>query len=331
MVLNAIYEADFLGFSYGFRPKRSQHQALDALYAGVMIRKVSWIVDADIQDFFGTVNHEWVIRFMEHRVADRRIIRLIQKWLKAGVMEERSLTYAEEGTPQGGSISPLIANIYLHYVLDLWTQQWRQKRAKGQVVVVRYADDAVVGFQHKWEAQRYLTELKERLAKFGLSLNEQKTRMLEFGMYAASRRRERGMGKPETFDFLGFTHICGKSRKGKFTIIRYTIKKRMREKVLSIKEELRRRMHRKVSETGKWLSSVLRGYFQYHGISGNIGTLGQLRYQILKRWFRILKRRSQQRRLNWSDMSRRKIFACSVASISNKEFLEDCLNILGRT
>lgn len=304
LVLNAIYEADFLGFSYGFRPKRSQHQALDAVQAGVMTRKINWILDVDIQNFFGKVDHDWIIKFMEHRVADPRIMRLIRKWLKAGVMEDGVLTYAEEGTPQGGSISPLIANIYLHYVFDLWTQQWRQKKAKGQVVIVRYADDAILGFQNKWEADNYLMELKERLVKFRLALNEEKTRMLEFGRYASSRRKERGMGKPGTFDFLGFTHICGKTRKGEFKIIRYTIKKRMREKVLNIKQELRKRMHREISETGKWLSSVLSGYYRYHGVSGNIGTLDHFRYQILIRWFRILRRRSQQRTLNWDRMSK---------------------------
>ncbi|SFW81968.1 group II intron reverse transcriptase/maturase [Chitinophaga sancti] len=303
MVLNAIYEADFLGFSYGFRPKRSQHQALDAVYAGLLIKRINWILDADIQNFFGKVNHGWVLKFVEHRIADPRVLRLIRKWLNAGVMENGVLSFEEDGTPQGGSISPLIANIYLHYVLDLWTQNMREKQLKGDVIVARYADDSITGFQYKSEAEYYLQDLRLRLAKFGLSLNEEKTRLLEFGKYAISRRKEQGSGKPETFNFLGFTHICGKSRKGKFTILRYTINKRMRSKMLSIKQQLRKRMHMKVSLVGKWLTSVLTGYFRYYGVSGNIGKLDQFRYGILMRWFKILKRRSQQRRLSWSQMS----------------------------
>ena len=304
MVLNTIYEADFQGFSYGFRPRRSQHQALDALYVGLMTRRVRWILDADIQNFFGQVNHEWLIRFMEHRIADTRILRLILKWLKAGVMEEGVITQAEEGTPQGGSISPLLANIYLHYVVDLWTQQWRKKKAQSEMVIVRYADDTVMGFQFKQDADSYLAGLKERLAQFGLSLHAEKTRMLEFGRYAAMNRKDRGQGKPETFDFLGFTHICGKNRRGEFTIIRHTIKKRMRAKVLQIKRELNKRMHSKIPETGVWLISVLNGYYRYYGVSGNTATLAQFRHQVFMRWFNVLKRRSQRRTLTWKDMSR---------------------------
>lgn len=304
MVLNTIYEADFQGFSYGFRPKRSQHQALDALYAGLMTRRVRWILDADIENFFGQVDHDWLIRFMQHRIADSRILRLIVKWLKAGIMVKGILTQAEEGTPQGGSISPLLANIYLHYVMDLWTQQWRTKKAQGELIIVRYADDAVLGFQHNMDCERYLAELKDRLAQFGLSLNLQKTRLLEFGRYAIPNRANRGEGKPETFDFLGFTHICGKTLQGNFTIIRHTIKKRLRTKVLLIKEELRKRMHMRIADTGKWLTRVLAGHYRYYGVSGNLDTMEQFRYQILVRWFSILKRRSQQRTLKWTDMDK---------------------------
>lgn len=256
MLLKTIYEVDFQGFSYGFRPKRSQHQALDALYAGLMTRRVRWILDADIENFFGRVDHDWLIGFMQHRIADSRILRLIVKWLKAGIMEKGILTQAEECTPQGGSILPLWANIYLHYVMDLWTQQWRTKKAQGELVIVRYA---VLGFQQNMDCERYLADLKERFAQFGLSLNLQQTRLLEFGRYAIPNRANRGEGKPETFDILGFTHICGKTLQGNFTIIRHTIKKRLRTKVLLIKEELRKRMHMRIANTGKWLTRVLAG------------------------------------------------------------------------
>ena len=302
IVLNAIYEADFLGFSYGFRSKRSQHQALDALYAGLMVRKVRWVLDSDIQNFFGTVNHEWMIKFIKHRIADTRVIRLIQKWLNAGVLEAGIITYAEEGTPQGGNISPLMANIYLHYVFDLWTQNWRQTKAQSEVIVVRYADDTVLGFQFQTDAEQYSHALNQRLNKFGLKLNEEKTRLIEFGRYATTNRSNRNAGKPETFTFLGFTHMCGTTRNGKFTIIRHTIKSRMRSKVQIIKEALRIRMHQKTVVTGKWLRTVLLGHYRYFGVSGNMQSMEQFRFQLLRHWLHMLRRRSQQRKFTWKQM-----------------------------
>jgi group II intron reverse transcriptase/maturase len=252
-ILNAIYEEDFLGFSYGFRPGRSQHQALDALSYALTRKHVNYVVDADIRGFFDSISHEWMLQFVQHRVADRRILRLIQKGLKAGVMEEGQWSETERGTPQGAVISPLLANIYLHYVFDLWVQAWRKKHARGDVIVVRYADDTVLGFQAQTEADRFLEDLRERLRKFGLELHPDKTRRIEFGRYAELNRRRRGEGKPETFDFLGFTHISGKTRKGGFTVRRQTVGKRMRAKLQEIKQQLRRRMHDPVAQTGEWL------------------------------------------------------------------------------
>jgi group II intron reverse transcriptase/maturase len=258
-VLNAIYEEDFLGFSYGFRPGRGQHDALDALAVGITTAKVNWIVDADIAGFFDAVSHEWLIRFVEHRVGDRRILRLIRKWLKAGVMEDGNLVPTEAGTPQGAVISPLLANIYLHYAFDLWADQWRKYHAKGQVIVVRYADDIVMGFQHEREAKRFMGDMRQRLEKFALSLHPEKTRLIEFGRFAARDRESRGMGKPETFNFLGFTHICSRSRRGVFQLKRQTRRDRMRARLRAIKEELRRRMHESIPLQGKWLGQVVRG------------------------------------------------------------------------
>src|SRR5438876_178711 len=255
-VLNAIYETDFLGFSYGFRPGRSPHHALDALYTGLLTRKVNWVLDLDIRGFFDGISHEWLVKFVEHRMADRRIVRLIQKWLNAGVLEDGKRMRMEEGTPQGGSASPLLANIYLHYVFDLWVQSWRRKQAHGEVIVVRFADDIVVGFQSKSDAERFWAELIERLRKFRLELHPEKTRLLEFGPFAAENRKRRGQGKPETFNFLGFTHICGKKRSnGRFTVLRQTIRKRLQAKLSEVKAELKRRMHDPIPEVGKWLHS----------------------------------------------------------------------------
>ena len=302
-VLNAVYEQDFVGFSYGFRPGRSQHNALDAVSVGIMRRKVSWVLDADIRGYFDAIDHEWLIRFVEHRIGDQRVIRHVKKWLKAGVLEDGKVTRGDRGTPQGGSISPLLANIYLHYVFDLWIQAWR-KHAKGDVIVVRYADDFVVGFQHRYEAEGFMDNLRERLAKFGLELHPDKTRLIEFGRFAASNRQQRGEGKPETFDFLGFTHICGRTRRGKFQVVRLTMKKRFRAKLKELKIELRRRLNRPLPEVGKWLKTVLKGYFQYHAVPGNSLILWALRYQVGRLWFRALKRRSQCSRLTWERMER---------------------------
>src|SRR5580704_5952237 len=259
-VLNAIYETDFIGFSYGFRPGRSQHQALDALYTGLLTRKVNWVLELDLRDFFSSIDHGWLVKFVEHRIADRRVVRLIQKWLNAGVLEDGKRTRVEEGTPQGGSASPLLANVYLHYVFDLWAQAWRQKRARGDVIVVRFADDIVVGFHSKADADQFRAELTERMRKFNLELHPEKTRLLEFGPYAIDQRQWRGEGKPETFNFLGFTHICVKKRSnGRFTVLRQTIRKRLQTKLNEVKAELQRRMHHSIPEVGQWLRSVVDG------------------------------------------------------------------------
>ena len=300
-VLNQIWEEDFLGFSYGFRPGRSQHDALDALYVGITRKKVSWVLDLDIRAFFDQIEHAWLIKFVEHRIGDRRIVRLIQKWLKAGVMEQGRWDETKEGTPQGAVISPLLANLYLHYVLDLWVDQWRRKEATGGMIIVRYADDAVLGFQHQKEAERFLVQLRERLGKFGLELHPEKTRLIEFGRYAAERRKKRGKGKPETFNFLGFTHICGTSQKaGLFKIQRETIGKRMAAKLKEIKAKLRQRMHESIADTLKWLQSVVRGYFQYHAVPGNEHRLRAFRKDVLRTWLRQLRRRSQRSRWTWA-------------------------------
>jgi group II intron reverse transcriptase/maturase len=304
-VLNAIYETDFLGFSYGFRPKRSQHNALDALYTGLLTKKVNWVLDLDIRGFFDAISHEWLVRFIEHRIADRRVVRLIQKWLNAGVLEDGKRIRMEEGTPQGGSASPLLANIYLHYVFDLWAQAWRRKQAHGDVIVVRYADDIVVGFQNEADAKQFRVELAERFGKFSLELHPDKTRLLEFGPFAVRNRKRREEGKPETFDFLGFTHICGKKRSnGYFTVLRQTIRKRQQAKLNSVKAELRQRMHAPIQDTGKWLRSVVSGHIRYYGVPMNSHALRTFRFKIGWLWHRALTRRSQKGRVSWDRMRR---------------------------
>jgi group II intron reverse transcriptase/maturase len=300
-VLNCIYEEDFQGFSYGFRPARSAHHALDALAVGLTRKKVNWVLDADIRGFFDNVDHGWMLRFLQHRIADRRVLRLIRKWLRAGVSEEGTWTETKVGTPQGAVISPLLANIYLHYVLDLWAHRWREKQATGDVILTRYADDFVMGFQHRGEAERFLEALRERLRQFGLELHSEKTRLIEFGRFAASNRKQRGEGKPETFNFLGFTHMCGTTRTtGRFTVRRKTIAKRLRAKLREVKEQLRRRWHEPPAETGAWLRSVVQGYFNYHAIPMNYGSLATFRYQVARLWHRALRRRSQRARLTWA-------------------------------
>ncbi|MDP3842909.1 MAG: group II intron reverse transcriptase/maturase [Oxalobacteraceae bacterium] len=303
-VLSAIYEEQFLGFSYGFRRGKSQHDALDALYVGIQSRQVNWILDADIVGFFDNINHDWLMQFLGHRIADQRLLRLIGKWLKAGVIDEGKRIVAERGTPQGAVISPLLSNIYLHYVQDLWAQQWRQRHATGQVTLVRYADDSVAGFERKDDAERYLAALQERLAKFGLALHPGKTRLIEFGRYAQKNRARRGEGKPETFDFLGFTHCCGKTRKGWFTILRVTIKKRMRATLKAIRAKLRKKMHDDIPTVGKWLKSVVQGYFNYFAVPGNAYRLCSFRSEICRTWRRMLKRRSQRHHLSWERFNR---------------------------
>ena len=304
-VLNAIYETDFLGFWYGFRPGRSQHHALDALYVGLLTKKVNWVLDMDIRAFFDTIDHGCLIRFLEHRIADRRVVRLIQKWLNAGVLEAGQRTRVEAGTPQGGSASPLLANVYLHYVFDLWVQVWRQKRARGDVIVVRFADDVVLGFQVQADAERFRMELVERFRRFHLDVHPEKTRLLEFGPYAADNRRRRGLGKPETFNFLGFTHICAKKRSnGRFTVLRQTIRKRLQAKLQEVKAELRRRMHRPIREQGAWLRSVVGGHVRYYGVPMNTPALRTFRRQVERLWLRTLRRRGQRHRLTWARMQR---------------------------
>jgi group II intron reverse transcriptase/maturase len=303
-VLNAIYEEDFLGFSYGFRPRRGAHDALDALVVAIERRRVNFIVDADIRSFFDTVSQEWLIRFVEHRIGDRRIIRLIRKWLRAGVLEDGIVTVSERGTAQGAVISPLLANIYLHYALDLWAERYRRRETTGDMIIVRYADDFIVGFEHEADARRFLDALRQRLAEFALSLHPEKTRLIEFGRFAAANRKRRGLGKPETFDFLGFTFICGKSRRGKFLIKRKSRQDRMRAKLQAIKQELRRRTHQPIPRQAKWLAQVIRGYFNYHAVPTNRRALASFRDEIVRAWWRRLNRRGQRRPLVWERMKK---------------------------
>lgn len=295
-VLNAVYETDFLGFSYGFRPGRSPHMALDALAVGIHKRKVNWVLDADIRGFYDAIDHDWLLRFIEHRVRDERVRRHIKKWLNAGVLEEGTWHEVSEGVPQGSSIGPLLANVYLHYVFDLWAHRWRKREARGDVILVRFADDIVAGFEHRSDAERFLAELRERFAKFSLELHPDKTRLIEFGRFAIENRKRRGEGKPETFDFLGFTHACDRTRKGKFIVLRQTQKKRFRRKLKAVKAELKRRLHEPVEQTGKYLRSVVEGHFRYYGVPRNGPALCAFRYLIGRLWWRSLVRRSQRHR-----------------------------------
>jgi RNA-directed DNA polymerase len=303
-VLNAIYETDFLGFSYGFRPERSPHNALDALYAGLMTKQVNWVLDVDIRGFYDSIDHGWLVKFIEHRIADQRVVRLIQKWLNAGVLEDGKQIQVEEGTPQGSSASPLLSNVYLHYVFDLWVRVWRQKQAHGDMIVVRFADDIVLGFQYKSEAEQFREELVQRLRKFRLELHPDKTRLVEFGCYAAVNHQRRGQGKPETFAFLGFTHICGKTRSGRFTVLRQTIRQRLQAKLGEVKTELKRRMHEPIPELGKWLGALIRGHMQYYGVPMNMPALFLFRSQVGWLWHRALSRRSQNGHVDWDRMRR---------------------------
>jgi group II intron reverse transcriptase/maturase len=303
-VLNAIYEEDFLGFSYGFRPGRGAHDALDALVVAVQSRKVNFILDADIRSFFDTVSQEWLVRFVEHRIGDKRIIRLIQKWLKAGVLEHGVVSVSERGTGQGAVISPLLANIYLHYVLDLWAERWRRREATGDMIIVRYADDFIVGFQHEADARRFWNDMRKRFEVFSLSLNLDKTRLIEFGRYAAERRAQRGLGKPETFNFLGFTFICERNSRGQFLVKRITRHDRMRATLKEIKEQLRRRMHRPIPEQGAWIKQVVRGFFAYHAVPTNGAALKAFYGCVARIWLRTLRRRSQKDRFSWQRMHR---------------------------
>jgi RNA-directed DNA polymerase len=303
-VLSAIYEVDFLGFSYGFRPGRSPHAALDALSVGLLTKRVNWVLDADIRGFFDTLDHGWVVKFLEHRVADRRVVRLIQKWLRAGVLEDGKRTQSDTGTVQGGSISPLLANLYLHYVFDLWVQRWRKTQAHGDVVVVRFADDFVVGFEHRQDAERFLAELRERFSRFGLELHPGKTRLIEFGQFADQNRRGRGDGKPETFNFLGFTHSCARKRTARFTVLRQTMRSRWQAKLKEIKVELRRRLHRPIPEQGTYLRAVVLGHFRYYGVPMNGPALSAFRRAVGRLWRHVLCRRGGRHPMPWHRMSR---------------------------
>ena len=303
-VLNAIYEEDFLGLSYGFRPGRSQHDALDALSVAISGTPVNWILDADIRSFFDSVSQEWLLRFLGHRIGDERVLRLVRKWLKAGVLDDGEWSVSAEGTPQGAVISPLLANVYLHYVFDLWAKQWRGREAGGNVIVVRYADDIVVGFEHEADARSFWDAMRTRFEQFGLELHGEKTRLLEFGRHAAGRRQRRGLGKPETFTFLGFIFICGRSRRGAFLLHRKTRVDRMRARLQEIKRTLRKRMHATIPEHGKWLKSVVTGYFAYHAVPTNIRALGRFRYHVMRLWLRTLRRRSQKDKMTWARLSK---------------------------
>jgi RNA-directed DNA polymerase len=298
-VLNCIYEEEFLEFSCGFRPGRGQHNALDALCVGITTKRVNYIFDGDVRSYFDEVSQEWLIRFVEHRVGDPRIIRLIRKWLKAGVLEDGIVTISDKGTGQGSVISPLLANVYLHYVFDLWAERWRRREATGDMIIARYADDIVVGFEHETDARRFWDAMRQRLEEFSLSLHPDKTRLIEFGRFAADRRAQRGLGKPETFKFLGFVFICGRSRKGKFQLTRKSRRDRMRAKLSEIKEELRRRMHQAIPEQGRWLAQVIRGYFAYHAVPSNFPALSAFRHHIKRLWLRTLRRRSQKDKFTW--------------------------------
>lgn len=303
-VLNAIYEADFYGFSHGFRPGRSAHGALETLARATMTQRVNWVLDFDIRSFFDSLDHEEMLRMLEHRIADQRILRLIRRWLRAGILEGGEWVAVDAGSPQGSGISPLLANVFLHYAFDAWVHQWRQRHARGQIVVVRYADDAVIGAEHQDDARRLLEALRERLATCGLELKESKTRLIEFGRIAARRREQTSRRRPETFDFLGFTHYCGKTRSGKFTVKRKTQATRMVRKLKELRGEMRARWHVPVAEQYAWLCQVLRGHYRYYGLIFNGKSLHQFYQQVRRMWFKALKRRSQKSRLNWTKFGR---------------------------
>jgi RNA-directed DNA polymerase len=302
-VLNAVYEVDFRGFSYGFRPGRGPHHALDALAVGISRKRVNWVLDADIRDFFGQLDHSWLRRFLGHRIADKRVLRLIDKWLAAGVIEDGNWSQTVEGSPQGASASPLLANVYLHHVFDLWADWWRRRHAHGDVIIVRFADDVTVGFEYEEDARRFWADLRDRSAKFGLELHPDKTRLIEFGRHAARRRQARGLGKPDTFDFLGFTHICATSKSGRFWLKRITISKRMRAKLREVNDQLKRRRHQPVPVQGQWLRSVVQGHLAYYAVPGNTDAVAAFRDQVTRHWYQALRRRSQRTRVNWARMN----------------------------
>ena len=329
-VLHAVYETEFVGFSYGFRPGRSAHDALNALTVAISRKKVSWVLDADIRGFYDAVDHDWLIRFVEHRIADRRVVRHIKKWLNAGVMQDGVCTVAQQGTPQGSSVSPVLANIYLHYAFDLWAQWWRRKRARGEVVIVRYADDIVTGFQYRSDAEQFLTDMRQRCQKFELQLHPDKTRLIQFGRFAIDTRNRRGEGKPETFEFLGFTHSCSKTRNGKFMVRRLTSKSRLRAKLQRVKTTLRQHMHAPVAQVGRWLAAVVRGHCQYFAVSGNSRAVGSFRTQVIRYWFWTLRRRSHKTRITRVRMQRLIRRWIPNVRIMHPYPTEDCLCVMTR-
>ena len=302
-VLSTIYEVDFLGFSHGFRPGRSPHTALAVLDRALMTRKVNWVLDVDIRSFFDCVDHGWLLRMLAHRIADPRVLRLIERWLKAGILESGRWQALDKGTPQGSGISPLLANVFLHYVFDLWVQQWRRRHACGQVIVCRYADDMVLGVQYEDDARRLLEALEERLGRFGLAIHEGKTRLIEFGRFAARRCEAVGLRRPETFDFLGFTHYCGKTRKGRFVVKRKTQAKRLTRKLKAIRQEMKARLHAPVKVQHQWLCQVLRGHYGYYGVIFNSRSLHAFYQGVKRSWLKALQRRSQKSRMNWQQFN----------------------------
>jgi len=303
-VIQSIYEEDFLGFSYGFRPKRHQHKALDALFVALTEKRVNWVIDADIKGFFDNIDHSWMMKFLEHRISDKRILSLVEKMLKAGVSDEGKWSASEMGSAQGSVLSPLLANIYLFYALDLWINKWRKQEACGEIYIVRYADDFVICCEYQHEANRLLNKLNERLNQFNLTLHEEKTRLLEFGKHAIKNRVKQGKGKPETFTFLGFTHVCSKLlSNGRYSVKRLTIAKKQRAKLKQIKELLYKNRHINIVEQGKWLRSVVTGFANYYGVPGNTKSLSNFRGQICKNWMKALRRRSgKAQKLTWSKM-----------------------------
>lgn len=304
-VLEAIFEVDFLGFSYGFRPGRSQHDALDAVYMAITTRKVSWVLDADIEACFDRIEHRKLLAVLSRRIADRRVLRLIEQTLVAGVVDDGKWQPNRVGVPQGAVISPLLANVFLHDAIDRWVHGWRVRRARGAVSIVRYADDFVVGVQYRDDGERLRAGLEQRLAKYGLRLHPSKTRLIEFGRFAHSNRAQRGVDKPESFDFLGFTHRCGVRRSdGEFCLRRVSIAKRVRAFLQRIKTDLQRRYAMSIAQQGGWLRQKVRGYFQYHAVPGNHAALNAVRREVNRLWLRTLRRRSQRHDLPWSRFTR---------------------------
>ena len=297
-ILEAIYEQDFYDFSYGYRPERSPHQALEELNNAIFRGKINYVLDVDISAFFDSMDHKVLMELLRKRIKDRSILRLIAKWLHAGVMEEGVRKHPKTGTPQGAVISPLLANVYLHYVLDEWIEKTVRPRMRGEMKVVRFCDDTVFCLQYRDDAERLLRALNKRLAKYKLQLNAEKTRLIEFGRYAEGQAKKRGR-KPETFDFLGFTHICGKSREGKFIVKRKTAAKRLRRSMLRVTEWCRKHRHLPLQEQYRQISSKLRGHFNYFGLIGNMRRLKAMEWHTVRTWRKWLNRRSQRGRMPW--------------------------------